>query len=121
MSLPTSYEAWLEQEEERTMPPMSAGQYDREETYIGGANKPDSEWLLSDRDCWYRNPFFTGTRTEGHPEDDSDRYYDALSPEEKAEHERLAAEYRAQQDEEYLRRRTYTILSELEGDDDIPF
>lgn len=35
-----------------------------------GAEKPDREWILSDRDVWYRNPFYTGVIHTGHPEDD---------------------------------------------------
>jgi len=34
-----------------------------------GAEHPEREWVLSDRDVWYRNPYFTGIPTGGHPED----------------------------------------------------
>jgi hypothetical protein len=33
-----------------------------------GRDHPDREWILSDRDCWYRNPFFRGVPGP-HPED----------------------------------------------------
>ena len=38
-----------------------------------GIARPDCEWILSDRDCWYRNPAYTGPAGR-HPEDDG--YYD---------------------------------------------
>ncbi|MBP8176359.1 MAG: hypothetical protein KAX77_01220 [Xanthomonadales bacterium] len=38
-----------------------------------GRERPDLEWILSDRDACYRNPFYTGPRTTWHP--DADGYY----------------------------------------------
>jgi hypothetical protein len=38
---------------------------------IFGSEKPEREWILTDYDVWVRNPYFTGVRTEGHPEDDN--------------------------------------------------
>ncbi len=35
-----------------------------------GAEKPDQEWILTDFDVWEKNPYFTGTPTNRHPEDD---------------------------------------------------
>jgi hypothetical protein len=34
-----------------------------------GAGRPERAWILSDRDVWYRNPFYTGPAVR-HPEDD---------------------------------------------------
>ncbi len=34
-----------------------------------GRDNPDRCWILSDRDVWYRNPFYVGPTTR-HPEDD---------------------------------------------------
>lgn len=48
----------------------SESEADRAYAAAVGAEHPDREWVLSDRDVWYRNPYFTGTRTEGHPEDE---------------------------------------------------
>lgn len=33
-----------------------------------GRDNPQRAWILSDRDVWYRNPFYTGP-AEPHPED----------------------------------------------------
>lgn len=44
---------------------------DREYAHEVGRTNADREWILSDRDVWYRNPFYTGPRGR-HPEDDGD-------------------------------------------------
>jgi hypothetical protein len=33
-----------------------------------GCERPDCAWILSDRDVWYRNPFYQGP-PQRHPED----------------------------------------------------
>lgn len=33
-----------------------------------GAEHPDRAWILSDRDCWYPNPYYTGLPVP-HPDD----------------------------------------------------
>lgn len=33
----------------------------------GGAEHPDRAWILTDRDCWYANPHYTGAPLP-HPE-----------------------------------------------------
>jgi len=33
-----------------------------------GAERPQAAWILSDRDCWYPNPFYKGP-AQRHPED----------------------------------------------------
>lgn len=35
-----------------------------------GAEAPDREWILTPYDTWEPNPFFTGTPSGTHPEDD---------------------------------------------------
>ena len=35
-----------------------------------GAEAPDREWICTPYDTWERNPFFTGTPSGRHPEDD---------------------------------------------------
>lgn len=35
-----------------------------------GRDNRQSAWILSDRDCWYPNPFYTGPAVR-HPEDDA--------------------------------------------------
>lgn len=45
--------------------------WDREGAREVGYERQDQEWILSDRDCWYRNPFYNGPKGK-HPYDDSD-------------------------------------------------
>lgn len=47
--------------------------WDRLEARELGADRPDQQWILTDRDVWHRNPFYTGP-DQGHPEDVE--YYD---------------------------------------------
>ena len=42
---------------------------DQEYARNTGRENADRCWILSDRDCWYRNPFYTGPVTP-HPESD---------------------------------------------------
>lgn len=48
---------------------------EREYTRNVGRERSDSEWILSDRDVWYRNPFYTGPKGR-HPEDNDEWYND---------------------------------------------
>lgn len=41
---------------------------DLEYAHNVGHDNPDQAWILSDRDVWYRNPFYRGP-TQPHPED----------------------------------------------------
>jgi len=44
----------------------------REFAFNAGADRPNEEWLLTDRDTWERNPHFEGEPTpfpEDNPED----------------------------------------------------
>jgi len=40
----------------------------REFAFNAGADRPNEEWLLTDRDTWERNPHFEG-KPSPHPED----------------------------------------------------
>ena len=40
----------------------------REYTWNVGRDRPDVEWILSDYDTWYKNPYYTG-EPGPHPED----------------------------------------------------
>ena len=42
---------------------------DREYATNVGRDRRDSAWILSDRDVWYRNPFYRGP-PQPHPEDE---------------------------------------------------
>lgn len=63
----------IQEEEERDFYRDSAGAIDRFDTYLGAYNRGDTEraWLLSDRDVWYRNPYYLGS-PQPHPESDFD-------------------------------------------------
>jgi len=42
---------------------------DREEAYARGRDNPERAWILTYRDVWHKNPFYTGT-PKPHPEDE---------------------------------------------------
>ena len=52
-------------------PDELATQMDAEREFVAwvGAEDPDDAWILSDRDAWYRNPFYRGPDVP-HPEED---------------------------------------------------
>lgn len=47
---------------------MTEAEWDRAAAYELGAARPQSAWVLTDRDCWYPNPFYKGPPVP-HPED----------------------------------------------------
>jgi SNF2 family DNA or RNA helicase len=49
------------------------GAADREYAHNAGRDRRDSAWILSDRDVWYRNPFYRGP-PQPHPEDEQYDY-----------------------------------------------
>lgn len=61
----------IQLEEERDFEVASDADMDRHEADMHGQYNTDQEWILSDRDVWYRNPSFVGTPGR-HPEDDYD-------------------------------------------------
>lgn len=50
-------------------------QADRQYAEAKGSERRDQQWILSDRDVWYRNPYYKGP-PQPHPEDD-DQWGDA--------------------------------------------
>ena len=46
--------------------------HDKRQAQFDGERYPNHEWILSPRDVWYRNPFYTGKPTGRHPEDGLD-------------------------------------------------
>jgi hypothetical protein len=53
--------------------PATDAEADQEYALNVGHDNPDVAWILSDRDVWYRNPFYRGPEVR-HPED-YDEYY----------------------------------------------
>lgn len=49
---------------------ITVAEADREWAWNVGRDNSDREWILSDRDVWYRNPSYTGPKGH-HPEDDN--------------------------------------------------
>lgn len=47
----------------------SEAEWDREGAYERGARRPEQAWILSSRDVWYANPFYSGPPVP-HPESD---------------------------------------------------
>ncbi len=60
-----------QEQEEYDFYPANAGEVDHFDTVLGAVNRGDTEnqWLLSNRDVWYRNPYYTGP-DQPHPEAD---------------------------------------------------
>lgn len=60
----------LHEQEERDFHVSTDAEWDRFDTELGAYNRNDTQraWILSDRDCWYRNPFYVGPPVP-HPED----------------------------------------------------
>ena len=44
---------------------------DQEYAHNAGMDHPERAWILSNRDVWYRNPFYRGPAVP-HPDDDVD-------------------------------------------------
>ncbi len=66
---------YLEAVHEEAAGPCTIAEADREFAYNAGMDNPDRCWILSDRDVWYRNPFYHGPTTR-HPEDDPAMFED---------------------------------------------
>lgn len=47
----------------------SDGEWDRAAASEIGAEHPERAWVLTDRDVWYANPYYSGPPVR-HPEDD---------------------------------------------------
>lgn len=62
----------VQEQEERDFRPSSIGEWDAFEAQLAGEQHPERAWILSDRDCWYANPYYKGPPVP-HPEyDDHD-------------------------------------------------
>tara|TARA_Y100000361_G_scaffold127672_1_gene122183 strand:+ start:4529 stop:4783 length:255 start_codon:yes stop_codon:yes gene_type:complete len=55
-------------EEEAQFTITTESEWDRAEAYELGARSPDVAWVLTDRDVWHRNPYYSGP-PQRHPED----------------------------------------------------
>jgi hypothetical protein len=49
---------------------------DQDDARVKGSHRPGQAWILSDRDVWYRNPYYKGP-PQPHPED----YHEHMEPE----------------------------------------
>jgi hypothetical protein len=103
----------IQEQEELDFYRDSIGTVDRFDTELHAYNSGDTthQWILSDRDCWYKNPFYVGP-DQPHPES----YHNDLTDE---EYEQMKRE------EEYDRYEVAQLqrLDEIhDGDwDEIPF
>lgn len=61
----------IQEQEERDFTISSIAECDQAYARELGARDTERAWILSDRDVWYRNPFYTGP-AQPHPEDDCD-------------------------------------------------
>jgi hypothetical protein len=52
---------------------QSMAEADRSNAGYAGSLYPERPWVLSDRDVWYRNPFYKGPPVP-HPEDGPENY-----------------------------------------------
>lgn len=68
--------------------PTSAGEWDRFEARDDGSRRPEQPWILSDRDVWYRNPFYDGPEV-AHPEDDEQQQYEQALAQERLDNDGL--------------------------------
>jgi hypothetical protein len=57
---------------EEAQGPATQAEADREYVRNVGAEDTERCWILSDRDVWYRNPFYRG-EDQPHPEDEYER------------------------------------------------
>ena len=70
-----TYDFNVQEQEERDFHVSSDSEWDRAEACEAGAAEPDRAWILTDRDVWHANPYYTGPAVP-HPEDDYDGYDD---------------------------------------------
>jgi hypothetical protein len=52
----------------RDCQPSSAAELDRDDATLAGHSRTKQAWILSDRDVWYRNPYYIGPPVR-HPDD----------------------------------------------------
>ena len=89
-------------------------EWDAAEARELGAMDPGSAWILTDRDVWHRNPYYTGPAVP-HPEDDEEWEWEA-------EQEQDAADWLEARAEGYTNLQDYREAALPRYDyDDIPF
>ncbi len=59
----------IQEQEEWDFHHSTDAEWDRAEALELGANNPDQEWVLTDRDAWHKNPYYQG-EPGPHPEDE---------------------------------------------------
>jgi hypothetical protein len=59
----------VQEQEERDFTHTSEAEWDAEDARDRGSRRTDCQWICSDRDVWYRNPYYTGP-DQPHPEYD---------------------------------------------------
>ncbi len=99
----------VQEQEEFEFTYTSESEWDRAEASERGYHNPDSEWILTNRDVWHKNPYFTGTPTNRHPEDDNEALQEDLDAEGEEDSLLRALE------------RMGIRVAEMAGYDDIPF
>ena len=60
----------IEKREHLAAPPVTVAMADHEAALNVAREHEEREWILSDRDVWYHNPFYTG-KPGPHPEEDT--------------------------------------------------
>lgn len=60
-----------QEREEQEFRVSTAAEWDREDARERGYHDRTRQWILSDRDVWHRNPYYTGPE-QRHPEDNDD-------------------------------------------------
>lgn len=58
----------IQEQEERDFHHSSASEWDSAEAREIGSKNPQQAWILTDRDVWHPNPYYTGPK-QPHPED----------------------------------------------------
>jgi hypothetical protein len=101
----TNEDAYWEAVHEQAMGPSTLADLDRADANARGAARPDRQWVLSDRDVWYRNPFYVGP-DQAHPEDEY-----GVDETQEAYEARLAAKAA----------RAAAPVAPVDAQDDIPF
>jgi hypothetical protein len=52
----------------RDCQPSTTAELDRDDANLAGRSRTKQAWILSDRDVWYRNPYYIGPKV-AHPEE----------------------------------------------------
>tara|TARA_R110000782_G_C14819205_1_gene413818 strand:+ start:22140 stop:22436 length:297 start_codon:yes stop_codon:yes gene_type:complete len=82
----------IQAQEELDFVVSTEAEADQAYAYGLGAERTDVEWILSDRDAWYRNPSYTGVKG-AHPEADEQEMQEAAAAEDEAAEATEGADY----------------------------